>query len=150
REIEEMLEEDEEMREQVELLESMKGVGKVTAVTLLVKLPELGRVSHKKIAKLVGVAPMSEESGKRKGKRKIKGGRGEVRAALYMATLVAIRFNPVIREYYERLLSRGKAKKAAMVACMRKMLIILNAMMRDKRKFKAGDGRDVSSQKTTR
>ncbi|MFN3420275.1 MAG: transposase [Armatimonadota bacterium] len=102
------------------------------------------------LAKLAGVAPISEESGKKKGKREIKGGMGEVRAALYMATLVAIRFNPVIREYYERLLSRGKAKKAAMVACMRKMLIILNAMMRDKRKFKAGDGRDVSNQKTTR
>ncbi len=145
-----MLRDDDEIREQVELLESMKGVGKITAVTLLVKLPELGRVSHKKIAKLVGVAPMSEESGKKKGRREIKGGRGEVRSALYMATLVAIRFNPVIREYYERLLSYKKAKKVAMVACMRKMLIILNAMMRDKRRFKVGDRQDVSSRKTTR
>ena len=89
---------------------------------------------------------MSEESGK--GKREIKGGRGEVRAALYMATLVAIRFNPVIREYYERLLSRGKVRKAAMVACMSKMLIILNAMMRDKRPFKVGERRDVSNSQT--
>ncbi len=138
RKIDEKLKLDEEAKGKVELLESVVGVGRMTAVTMVVKLPELGKVSHKKIASLVGVAPMSDDSGKRKGKREIKGGRKEVRAALYMATLVAIRFNLVIRDYYERLVGRGKAKKAAIVACMRKVLVIMNAMMRDKEPFKAG------------
>lgn len=96
-EIERVLMGDEEIMGEVKLLESMKGIGRKTAVTIVAKLPELGKVSHKEIASLVGVAPFSDESGKRKGRREIKGGRKEVRKALYMATLVAIRFNWVIR-----------------------------------------------------
>ena len=138
-EIERVMMGEEEMREKAKLLESVKGIGKMTAATLIGMLPELGKVSHKKIASLVGVAPMSDDSGKRKGKRVIKGGRKEVRAALYMATMVMIRRNAVIRGYYERMVGRGKAKKAAIVACMRKILVILNAMVRDKKPFKAGE-----------
>lgn len=141
-EIDAMVEEEEGLKGEVDLLESMKGIGKVTAITLAVKLPELGKVSHKKIASLVGLAPMSNESGKREGKRKIKGGRKEVGRSLYMAAAVAVRFNSVIRGYYQRLISRGKAKKAGMVG-WRKMLVILNAMIREKRPFKIGENSHV-------
>ena len=116
---------------QKKLLDSVKGVGAVTTLTLLAALPELGHLGHKSIAKLVGVAPLSDDSGKRKGVRRIWGGRSVVRSALYMATLSAMRFNPAIAVYYRRLLAAGKPKKVAMVACMRKLLIILNAMLRD-------------------
>ena len=93
-------------------------------------MPELGQISHKSISYLVGVAPLNKDSGKFRGKRRIWGGRAKIRCALYMATLVAVRFNPVIKSFYDRLLARGKLKKVALTACMHKLLIFLNAMMK--------------------
>lgn len=113
------------------LLESVKGIGAVTTMTLLSALPELGSLGRRPIAKLVGIAPLADDSGKRTGPRRIWGGRAQVRAALYMATLSAMRFNPVIAAYRQRLLAAGKPKKVVIVACMRKLLTILNAMVRD-------------------
>jgi transposase len=113
------------------ILQSVKGVGAVTAALCLVELPELGKLTEKQIARLVGVAPINHDSGKHKGKRMIAGGRIRVRCGLYMATLVATRHNPVIRDFYQRLLAKGKLKLVALVACMRKLLVILNAMIRD-------------------
>jgi transposase len=117
-------------REKDDLLRSVKGIGPVTSLTLLAELPELGRLSRKRIAALVGLAPLNNDSGERKGTRAIWGGRGEVRAGLYMATLSAIRHNPVIRAFYQRLRRQGKLKKVALVASMRKLLVILNAILR--------------------
>jgi transposase len=114
-----------------QILQSVKGIGRVTAALCLVELPELGKLSDKQIARLVGVAPINHDSGKHQGKRMISGGRTRVRCGLYMATLVASRHNPVIRNFYRRLLARGKLKQVALVACMRKLLVILNAMIRD-------------------
>lgn len=132
-----------ELREQIEaspvwranddLLQSVPGIGDVTSHTLLAELPELGRLSHKQISALVGVAPMADDSGGNRGKRAIAGGRAVVRKVLYMATLVATRRNPLIQRFYERLVSVGKPKKVALVACMRKLLTILNAMVRDQK-----------------
>lgn len=122
-------------QEQTEILGSAPGVGKVTTATLLAELPELGKMDRKKIAALVGVAPMNFDSGKKRGYRKTKGGRTEVRSVLYMSTLVATRYNPVIRAQYQHLLKRGKEKKVALTACMRKFLTILNAMLRDQQPF---------------
>ena len=113
------------------LLQSVPGVGKVTSFTLLAELPELGTMDRQKIAALVGLAPFNRDSGPRRGKRRIFGGRAGVRSALYMAALVASRSNPVIRDFYQSLLARGKEKKVALVACMRKLLTYLNAMIRD-------------------
>jgi transposase len=113
------------------LLESVPGVGQVTARTLLAEMPELGTIDRKKIAALVGVAPFNHDSGRLRGKRFIQGGRYAVRSVLYMAALSATRFNPTIRVFYEHLLAAGKDKKVAIVACMRKLLTILNAMVRD-------------------
>lgn len=113
------------------ILQSVKGIGAVTAALVLVELPELGKLTDKQIARLVGVAPINHDSGKHKGKRMIAGGRTHVRCGLYMATLVATRHNPVIRDFYQRLLTKGKLKLVALVACMRKLLVILNAMIRD-------------------
>lgn len=118
------------------LLESVPGVGVITTATLLAELPELGKMDRKKIAALVGVAPMNFDSGKKRGYRKTKGGRAGVRSVLYMATLVATRYNPVIKAQYEHLVSRGKLKKVALTACMRKFLTILNAMLRDHQPFR--------------
>jgi transposase len=123
-------------QEETEILDSAPGVGMVTMATLLAELPELGKMDHKKIAALVGVAPMNYDSGKKRGYRKTKGGRGGVRSVLYMATLTATRYNPVIRAQYQQLLKRGKLKKVALTACMRKFLTILNAMIRDKQPFR--------------
>jgi transposase len=117
-------------REKENLLCSVKGVGPVTATTLLAELPELGKLDRRKIAALVGVAPFNRDSGRQRGKRAIWGGRATVRQALYMATLSACRHNPVIRAFYQRLLQAGKLKMVAIVACMRKLLTILNAMIR--------------------
>jgi transposase len=114
-----------------DLLLSVPGVGEVTASTLASQLPELGTCNRKEIATLVGVAPFSHDSGKKRGKRVIKGGRPAIRSVLYMATLSATRFNPVIRKFYDRLIKHGKETKVALVACMRKLLTILNAMIRD-------------------
>ena len=113
-----------------DLLRSVPGVGPVLSATLLAELPELGRLSGREIAALVGVAPFNRDSGRLRGQRCIWGGRVSVRCALYMGTLVAVRHNPVLRRFYEQLLGRGKAKKVALVACMRKLLVILNAMMK--------------------
>jgi len=113
-----------------DLLRSAPGIGKVVSVTLLAELPELGTVNHKQIASLVGIAPLNRDSGTMRGRRTIWGGRGRVRAVLYMATLSAIRSNPVIKAFYERLCAAGKAKKTAITACMRKLLVILNSMIK--------------------
>jgi transposase len=116
---------------QRKLLDSVKGVGPVTILTLLAGLPELGALGRKAISKLVGLAPLANDSGPRKGQRHIWGGRAEVRAVLYMATVSATQHNPVIRAHYEQLVARGKPNKVAIVACMRKLLTVLNAMVRD-------------------
>jgi transposase len=117
-------------RESENLLRSTPGVGPVCATTVLADLPELGRLNRRQIAALVGVAPLNWDSGQQRGTRHIWGGRAPVRTVLYMATLAAIRCNPVIRPFFERLTTAGKPRKVALVACMRKLLTILNAMMR--------------------
>jgi len=118
-------------KQQRELLDSIKGVGPVTIVTMTALVPELGRLDRRQISKLIGVAPLANDSGQHKGRRSIWGGRKDVRSVLYMAILSAIRFNNVIKAFYDRLIAAGKLKKVAMVACMRKLLTILNAMLRD-------------------
>jgi transposase len=133
---------DKDLREQIEasplwhdkaeLLQSVPGVGPATTTALLSALPELGQLCRKRIAALVGVAPFARDSGKMRGRRSIFGGRAGVRACLYMATLVAVKHNPVLRAHYEQLLQRGKAKKVALVACMRKLLTILNTLLKTK------------------
>lgn len=127
------IEADSELHADAELLDSVKGVGPTTAATLLVTLPELGTLNRGEIAALAGLAPYNRESGKWEGKRTISGGRVRARTALYMAALSAIRHNPHIREMYSRLKSRGKEGKVALVACMRKLLIHLNALLRTRR-----------------
>lgn len=117
-------------RERDELLQSVPGVGTVASLTLIAELPELGRLNRRAIAKLAGAAPLNRDSGQWRGKRTIHGGRASVRAALYMAALVATRYNVVIRTFYQRLLAAGKPKKVALVACVRKLLTILNEMVR--------------------
>jgi transposase len=117
-------------RQTQKLVLSVPGVGKVMAATLLSALPELGQLSHKQIAALVGVAPFNCDSGQMKGKRRVFGGRANVRQVLFMATMVAVRYNPVLQAFYERLLERGKLKKVALVACMHKLLTILNAIVK--------------------
>lgn len=134
--IEQFLREQKGWQEQREILRSAPGVGQVTTATLLADLPELGKMDRKKIAALVGVAPMNYDSGKKRGYRKTKGGRTDVRSVLYMSTLVATRYNPVIQSQYQQLLKRGKLKKVALTACMRKFLTILNAMVRDRQPFR--------------
>lgn len=118
-------------RDKDDTLCSMPGVGRVVSLTLLSELPELGTLSGKQISTLVGVAPFNADSGTWRGRRVIWGGRKTLRSAVYMATLVATRHNPVIRAFYHRLLDRGKPKKVALTACMRKMLVILNAMVKN-------------------
>jgi transposase len=113
-----------------DLLQSAPGVGPVVSRTLLGALPELGTLTHKQIAALVGVAPFPRDSGTRRGRRRIAGGRASVRAVLYMGALVASRCNPIIRAFYQRLVAAGKPKKVALTACMHKLLTILNAMVR--------------------
>ena len=117
-------------RERENLLRSIPGVGPILTFALLAELPELGTLDGKQIAALVGVAPLNRDSGVLRGKRTVWGGRAPVRAALYMAALVATRFNPVIRSFYERLRTAGKAKKLAITACMRKLITIINAMLK--------------------
>jgi transposase len=114
------------------LLTSVKGIGPTTTATLIAALPELGRLSSRELSALAGVAPFNRDSGRHRGKRTIFGGRAEVRRALYMAALVAARHNEVIARFYKRLLAAGKPKKVALVACMRKLLVILNAMVKSK------------------
>ena len=117
--------------EKANLLETAMGIGPTTSAKLIVDLPELGKVSHKRIAALVGTAPFNDESGKYDGKRHCRGGRSDVRTALYMSTLTAIRHDKSIGEFHRRLVAAGKPPKAAITACMRKLLTHLNAMMRD-------------------
>jgi transposase len=122
-------------RERDAILQSTPGVGPVLSRTLISQLPELGDLNRKEIAALVGVAPFNRDSGTWRGRRTIWGGRATVRAVLYMSTLVATRHNPVIREFYERLLAAGKATKVALTACMRKLLTILNAMVKNQQRW---------------
>lgn len=121
----------------VEILRTVPGVGPVTSAILVADLPELGQLDRKKIAALVGVAPFNDDSGHRRGKRRIKGGRARVRKVLYMAIISAARFNPVIKSFYEKLLAKGKLKKVALVACIRKLMTILNAMLRSGETWKS-------------
>ena len=118
-------------RQKDDLLRAVPGVGRVLATTLLADLPELGRLSRREIAALVGVAPLNRDSGAFRGQRSVWGGRATVRAALYMGALTAVRSNPPVRAFYQRLLGRGKPKKVALVACMRKLLVTCNAVVRD-------------------
>jgi transposase len=119
-------------REKDDLLRSFKGIGPTTSHTLLASLPELGHLNRCQIAALVGIAPFTRDSGKYRGHRHIQGGRHDVRCVLYMATLAAIRSNPIIRAFHHRLIAAGKAKKVAITACMRKLLTIVNAMVRNR------------------
>jgi transposase len=134
--IQEFMNVHEDFGEQEKLLRSAKSIGPVTAATLLADLPELGTLDRKQIAALVGVAPMNKDSGKKRGYRKTKGGRPAVRNVLYMSALSGIRFNPILKPQYNQLRKRGKEKKVAITACMRKMLVILNAMVRDQQPFR--------------
>jgi transposase len=122
----------EHFKETLAWLDTVKGVGPVTLSTVLALLPELGRLSGRAISKLVGVAPMARDSGKWRGQRQIWGGRHEVRTVLYMATLSAVKHNAVLRVFHQRLIAAGKPAKVALVACMRKLIVILNAMARDR------------------
>ena len=127
-----LIAESETLRERSDALRSVPGVGPVLSTTLIAELPELGLLSNRKIASLVGVAPFPDDSGPRTGKRSIRGGRNSVRRVLYMATVSATRSNPVIRTYYQSLCSRGKLKKVALIAAARKLLITLNAIIKNK------------------
>lgn len=120
-----------------DLMQSVPGVGRVTSLTLLADFPQLGTLHRKQAAALGGLAPFNVDSGTFTGRRRVWGGRADVRSVLYMAALSAIRWNPAIREFYQRLLRTGKAKKVALVACARKLLVILNAILRDQRPWNA-------------
>jgi transposase len=132
RDLDETIEKSPTFRENEALLRSVPGVGPVLCRTLLAELPELGSLSPKELSALVGVAPLNRDSGTLRGRRTVWGGRARVREALYMGALIASRFNPAIKEFYERLVASGKPKKVALVACMRKLLTILNAVMRER------------------
>lgn len=129
KEIEDFVESMSSWKEKDALLQSVPGVGPVTSATLLGMLPELGHLNRQEIAALVGVAPLNKDSGRKQGRRRVYGGRADVRSVLYMAALAATTFNPIIRKFYARLIKHGKEKKVALTACMRKLLVILNAMM---------------------
>jgi len=129
--INELIDFDIKIKEKVNRLATLKGFGPVTSVTCISDLPELGTLSNKEISALVGVAPFCRDSGTMKGKRTIWGGRSQVRSVLYMATLSAVQHNPPIKEFYDRLLNKGKPRKTALVACMRKLIIIANSMLRN-------------------
>lgn len=131
RQIDELIAHHPDFQQKKKILRSTPGVGPVTTAILLSDLPELGSIDRKKVAALVGVAPFNNDSGRHRGKRRVKGGRPSIRKVLYMSTLSATQHNPVIRSFYQHLLSSGKDKKLAIVACMRKLLTFLNAMIRD-------------------
>jgi transposase len=135
RELLRAIEADPGWRERLALLQSVPGVGLVTALTLLAELPELGRLSEKRVAALVGVAPMNRDSGRKRGQRRTIGGRSSVRKVLYMAALTATQRNPAIKAFYERLRAAGKPAKVALTACMRKLLTILNAITKTGRSW---------------
>jgi transposase len=132
RDLDEAIENNPTFKENEALLRSVPGVGPVLCRTLLAELPELGSLSPRELSALVGVAPLNRDSGTLRGRRTVWGGRARVREALYMGALIASRFNPAIKEFYERLVAAGKPKKVALVACMRKLLVILNAVLRDR------------------
>jgi len=132
-EIEHLAQSDPVLQEKIACLQSVPGVGPVTALTLIAEMPELGLANRKQIAALAGVAPYNRDSGNRTGRRHTYGGRSSVRSVLYLAALSATRHNPKIKEFYQRLLANGKEKKVALTACMRKLLVILNAMARDQK-----------------
>ncbi len=136
-EIEQLSQAQAQWQANVTLLKTVPGVGPVIATTLIAALPELGQVSDKRISALVGVAPFNRDSGKFRGSRMIWGGRAHVRAALYMGTLTAVRYNPTLKIFYQRLLAQGKAKKVALIACLHKLLRILNAIFRDRQPWQA-------------
>jgi transposase len=138
-EIEELTRSNLEWINKVNLLKTTPGIGQVISTTLVSDLPELGKLTAKQISRLVGVAPINHDSGQHKGKRMIHGGRAHVRAALYMGAVVAMRYNPVIKVFYERLVERGKSKKLALTACVHKMLVILNAMVRANQPWQVPD-----------
>lgn len=129
--LKQLMQEDPEFRQRVSLLVSVPGVGDVTAAALMAEMPELGRLNRREAARLAGLAPINRDSGTLRGKRMIGGGRSAVRQGLYMATLVATKHNPVIRKFYQHLLQQGKAKMTALTACMRKLLLILNVILRE-------------------
>lgn len=133
----------------VQIIASVPGVGPVTTATLCTELPELGKTARTKIAKLVGVAPMAKQSGETDGKRRTRGGRVSVRRALYMAALVATKKNPIIANFYQRLLKRGKPKKLALIACMRKLLLIIHDMVRTGQMWKDPVDRKARDQAVT-
>lgn len=137
REIDEAVRGTSAWREKDELLRSFKGIGPRTSTMLIAELPELGTLTRRKIAALVGVAPMADDSGKHHGRRHIKGGRPHVRSGLYMAALVASRRNEVIAAFYQHLIKAGKTPKQALTACMRKIITILNAILRDNRPWQS-------------
>jgi len=134
--IAELIDQSPALKNNEKLICSVPGAGKITAAILLADLPELGTLDHKKIAALVGVAPFNRDSGYYRGKRRIKGGRQSVRRVLFMAAITATKWNPVIKEFYERLLARGKVKKVAIIACMHKLLTIMNAIVRSQTSWK--------------
>jgi transposase len=131
-EIKKLIDHDPEMKDKAELIKTMPGIGDTTAFMIVSELPELGNLNRRQIASLVGVAPINRDSGTFRGKRMTGGGRKSVRTRLFMPTLVAIQHNEVIRKYYQRLLKNGKTKMTAVIACMRKMLVILNSMAEKK------------------
>jgi transposase len=135
--IQNLIDQTPDLKRKQELLQSVPGVGKVLASTLVSQMPELGHSDRKEIAALGGLAPFNHDSGKKRGRRMIRGGRPFIRRVLYMATIAATRFNPVIKSMYNRLLLAGKYKKVAIVACMRKLLTILNAILRDQTSWQA-------------
>lgn len=138
-EIEQLTQTNQEWIDKVNLLKTTPGIGPVISTTLVSDLPELGRLTAKQISRLVGVAPINHDSGQHKGKRMIQGGRAHIRATLYMGAVVAMRHNPVIKAFYERLVGRGKSKKLALTACVRKILVILNAMVRQNQPWQLPD-----------
>ena len=125
------LKQDKQLQAKAELLQTIKGVGEVTMYTMIGELPELGHVNNKQISALAGVAPFCRDSGTMKGKRTVWGGRAQVRTALYMAALSASKYNPAIKVFYDRLIAKGKCKKLALVACMRKLVIVMNTMVKN-------------------
>jgi len=131
--IQSLIDTDDDWRQKAELIRSVPGLGGVTATTVLAEVPELGKLSRQKISSLVGLAPFADDSGPRKGKRTISGGRKSVRSVLYMAALAAKRYNPVIKAFADRLAQHGKPFKVVLTACMRKLLVILNAILRDQK-----------------
>jgi transposase len=141
----EMLRRSPAWRERDDLLRSVPGVGPVLALTLLAELPELGTLTRRQLAKLVGVAPLNRDSGTLRGRRSVHGGRAPVRAVLYMAALSAARHNPAVRAFYARLIAAGKPRKVALMACMRKLLTVLNAMAKSRTRWAATELRPQHS-----